>query len=747
MGDTIRRSRVQTAIPERPVFGRHLAVDIVDGEGVVLRDDQGVAILASPLQERLAREFDGTATADEIVDRLSDDFDTADLYYALMSLTADGHLVDANTPHTPHDAFWHSLGQEYTARSLASVPLAVIAAEEAERQWWTAELLSQGATIQPDASLALVLTSDYLDPSLGMWNAQALEQGRTWLLARAAGPRVWIGPLFVAGESCCWECLRHGLDRNQPVRTFLRRRGGMAHGTPRSAAPWTRQAAAGLVETQLARLAAGSVPDGMTNRVTCIDTVTLAASHHHVSRRPQCPACGDATLYTRRAAAPLTLSSREKRYTADGGHRVVSPAETLARFSSFVDPLVGVVSELTRVPNEHPEVHVYTAGVNGVHASRDLTGLSAGLRRASSGKGFTDAQARASALGEAIERYSSAIQGDEPRTRTTLDALGDAGIHPNRVMLFSESQYDNPPADPEENSGWDRVSQRFGQHVVTDWSPIWSLTESRTKYLPTNLLYLGGSGEFAIGDSNGNAAGNTIEEAVLQGFLELVERDSTAMWWYNRSVRQAIDLDSLDAPEWTALRAVYERLARETWLLDITSDLGIPSFVAVSRLVSGDNEEILLGLGAHLDARIAASRALSEMNQMLAALGTIRSSSGVNATLAWWLKNATIANQPYLAPLPGATRSLGTFPRVSHPDLRDDVLWCQQTVELKNLEMLVLDHTRPDIEVPVVKVVVPGLRHFRRRLAPGRLYDVPVKLGWTTRPTTEPAMNPAPFFL
>jgi hypothetical protein len=55
----------------------------------------------------------------------------------------------------------------------------------------------------------------------------------------------------------------------------------------------------------------------------------------------------------------------------------------------------------------------------------------------------------------------------------------------------------------------------------------------------------------------------------------------------------------------------------------------------------------------------------------------------------------------------------------------------------------VLDQTRPDIEVPVVRVIVPGLRHFYRRLAPGRLYDVPVKLGWRDRPLAENELNPA----
>jgi len=39
-------------------------------------------------------------------------------------------------------------------------------------------------------------------------------------------------------------------------------------------------------------------------------------------------------------------------------------------------------------------------------------------------------------------------------------------------------------------------------------------------------------------------------------------------------------------------------------------------------------------------------------------------------------------------------------------------------------------------------VIVPGLRHFYRRFAPGRLYDVPVKLGLRDRPLSEDEFNP-----
>jgi len=61
--------------------------------------------------------------------------------------------------------------------------------------------------------------------------------------------------------------------------------------------------------------------------------------------------------------------------------------------------------------------------------------------------------------------------------------------------------------------------------------------------------------------------------------------------------------------------------------------------------------------------------------------------------------------------------------------------------------MLVLDQTRPDIGFPVVKVVVPGLRHFRPRFGPGRLFDASVTMRWLDRARKEDELNPVPFFL
>ena len=90
---------------------------------------------------------------------------------------------------------------------------------------------------------------------------------------------------------------------------------------------------------------------------------------------------------------------------------------------------------------------------------------------------------------------------------------------------------------------------------------------------------------------------------------------------------------------------------------------------------------------------------------------------------------------------------LDDFPRRWADDLRTDIETCQRIVEGASLEMLVLDQTRPDIGIPVTKVVVPGMRHFWARYAPGRLYDVPVTMGWRETALTEDQLNPVTIFI
>ncbi len=267
------------------------------------------------------------------------------------------------------------------------------------------------------------------------------------------------------------------------------------------------------------------------------------------------------------------------------------------------------------------------------------------------------------------------------------------------------------------------------------------MRDQRFKYLPTSLLYFFYRGPAAyLADSNGCAAGNTLEEAIVQGFLELVERDAYAIWWYNQLQRPEVDLDKFDDGYIRDLQNQFTELGRRLWVLDVTSDLGIPSFVAVTHWMENGSENIEFGSGAHFDMRIATLRALTELSQFLSIglLGgrkTETSSVGGGGSLR-------LRDHPFLKPAHKLTAKQVFGAKFGRLDTREQVNRCVGLVKRKGLDFLMLDQTRPDIEVPVVRVIVPGLRHFYRRFAPGRLYDVPVKLGLRDRPLSENELNP-----
>ncbi|RMF13503.1 MAG: hypothetical protein D6757_07915, partial [Alphaproteobacteria bacterium] len=401
-------------------------------------------------------------------------------------------------------------------------------------------------------------------------------------------------------------------------------------------------------------------------------------------------------------------------------------------------------------------IHNYIAGHNFALPQPGIEGLKSGLRSKSAGKGMTDEQARASGLAEALERYSGVFMGEEPRRRARFIDLGeDEVVDPRRCMLFSERQYAEREIWRKRASSFQYVPLPFDEQAELDWSPVWSLSEGRQKYLPSSYLYYGHpeGGRFCTADSNGCAAGNTLEEAILQGFFELVERDAVAAWWYNRIPRPAVDLDSFDLDYVRALETFLARHHREFWVLDLTHDFGIPVMAAITRRIDKPVEDIVFAFGAHFDPRIALTRALSEMGQFLPAVLHMPSDgSGEYAypdphSLEWW-RNARLADHPYLSPaseLPA--RKISDFQNLQSDDIAEEVRCCQQLVEERGMEILVLDQTRPDIGLPVVKVIVPGMRHFWARFAPGRLYDVPVALGWLDAQKREEDLNPVAMFV
>jgi bacteriocin biosynthesis cyclodehydratase domain-containing protein len=748
----------------RPRIRRGLRIELVPGEAVYLVSERGHQVIEGELVERVVPLLDGKHDVDDILDQL-EDLPPERVLYLIERLVRMKAVVWAGDERPEREAaFWDLAGvtAEEVDDRLATRSVALAVAGEVDPAPVLEALAAVGVRArvgepESDGDLPVVVTDNYLNPDLARHNDAALRSGRAWLLAKPIGTTLWVGPVFKpAAEAGCWACIAYRLTGHRQVDEYLRER-GEHHGplrVPLADLGITREMGARLVALEAVKHLAG-LGTPQENGVLTFDTINLATERHQLHRRPQCPSCGDPALTAARMSAPVHLASRTKVYVGDGGHRAKNPDQVLQRYSSLISPVTGVVRELRPFNTGIDFVKGFYAGHNFARRMPHLHMLRKGLRSMAAGKGTTDAQAKASAICEAIERYSGLFGGDEPRHTATLAELGDAAIAPNAIQRYSEHQYATRKEwNAAQRSTFQIVCDPLPADEAIEWSPVWSLTREQVRYVATSQLFftypMPAGKLYAWACSNGNAAGASVEDAILQGFLELVERDSVALWWYNRVPRPAYDLDSFREPWFDEFREVYAGLNREVWVLDITADLGIPAAAAISRRTDKPAEDVLIGLGAHLDARIAVQRALSELNQFLPAVLNVGPGGGYaypEAVQQEWWRTARVADLPYLAPAPLPPTGAADRPDLSSADLREDVLTARRLVESRGMELLVQDQTRPDLELPVVKVIVPGLRHFWARFGSGRLYDVPVELGWRETPLTESELNPIPMFL
>jgi oxazoline/thiazoline synthase len=710
----------------------------------------------------LAPLLDGAHEVESIFEALTDSYPAEHVLAALDHLRVSGYLAedDAAGPRASL-AFWEHAG---APPSVAHARLRVrsvsaVAVGEVDIAFLTEALVLNGLEVLPHGDCTIVVTDDYLRPALTSWNARALASGHAWLLVKPRGIETWLGPAFVPGQTACWECLAQRLRGHRRVEAYLARR--HAHGAPIGAPvaclPSTERAALADAATEITRWIGSGGQSPLLNAVVSTHTLTMRRMTHVLARRPQCAACG-LPGQSHDSAGPMRLRPRRKVHTPDGGHHGRDLPDVLADLERHLSPITGIVSTLergTRTGSPSPGKRWLTPTLAADHNFSDMHDerffLREGLRRRSGGKGRTADQARASALAEALERYCGVFDGTERRIRAAFGDLGPAAIHPNACMLYSDRQYADRESHNRRGHKATWVPEPFCEDVAIEWTPVWSLTAERTRYLPTSYCYFGYRGPdpvFARADSNGCAAGAVLEEAVLHGLLELIERDAVAIWWYNRLGRPALDLDRADDPYVADLRQHYAELRREIWALDITSDFGIPTIAALSRRVDQDEEDLIYGFGAHLDPAVALTRALTELNQSLEAVpvadGPASSQTylGSDEAVQWW-RLARAAEARYLMPdRDVAPRRLQDMRSLSSEDLCTDTRTCLDLAVSRDLEVLVLDQTRPDVGFPVVRVVAPGLRHFWARFGAGRLYDVPVEEGWLAHPLAETDLNP-----
>ncbi len=730
-----------------PRFAPNFTVYVLPPDVVCLYSEDRKFFLHGELYCALASAIaKGKKSFRQLVRELEQNFPSDKIHEALKRLVDRRYVVRASRSAAGAvAAYWASLGlsPETAEKNLQKCRVRIQSIDVHGATELGAALSGLGVrVVKRSPDLTVTLVGDYLEERLAELNRRHLSDHAPWLLAQPSGIFPLVGPMFSPGKGPCWMCLAERMKRNREVRALLDSGEARCLAVSPLARHTVGQSAIQLAAVEIAKAIATDFRTDLRDHIISLDLLGSTIVRHYVATRPQCPACGRKKLRDpSRAPVPVEPAAGGKLVMTSGGYRTVSSRATVAHFRKHVSPLTGVVARLERINADLPLNTNYLAMHNFAPPARTIDDLRAGLGGSSYGKGSTAEQGEASALMEAIERYSGIFQGDEIRlTRRFSDFRSGEAIPPNDVLLYSDAQYRQYQA-PTPDLDDPQTPPPFDRSAKIEWSPVWSLRDKRFKYLPTTLLYFFYRGPDAfLADSNGCAAGNTIEEAIVQGFLELVERDAYAIWWYNRLQRPHVDLGRFDDSYVRDLQNQLAETGRRLWVLDVTSDLGIPAFVAITHWTQNGRENIEFGSGAHFDARIAVLRALTELNQFLS-IGLMGGATGEKSSLDG-VTPLRLEEHPYLTPSNAAAVEPGFGAKFGQLDTREQVSTCVHLAGRAGLDFLVLDQTRPDIDVPVVRVIVPGLRHFYRRFAPGRLYDVPVKLGWRERPLPETELNP-----
>lgn len=745
----------------KSTYELHTANDRV----LVLCDEREDVVIPGPLFVKLAPLLDGTNSLSKILEQVGSTASSMQVFFALDQLAKRGITVEGEGQSDHPSAALLERFSGWSSETVErienlSVSVQSVGGDFTDRL--TSVFSSVGLNVTSDGcDFTVVATDDYLRPELEALNRDALANQRPWMLVKPVGKELWIGPILQPGTTGCWHCMAHRLRANRQVEGYLENKLGTEEllVTSRSWLPSTISLAASLTANEVIKWAHSPANTVVLGKINSFDLQSRQTQEHVLIKRPQCSSCGRALdVESARAKAPAFVS-RIKKFTSDGGHRTKTPTETFERYKHHISSILGVVSELR--PMYGPGIQLvpaYVAGHNFAMGVYNLIFLRETLRGTSGGKGVSDIQARVSGLCEAIERYSGNYDGDLAAERGTYADLAPKAIHPNECMGFSAEQFENRhvPHPVAPKSRCVMIPRPFDENREFDWTEVWSLTNEEVRLLPTAYCYYGHP-DFAetlsvFPDSNGAASGNTLEEAFLQGFMELAERDAVAIWFYNRIRKPGVDMSSFKLPYLDALQDFYRTLGRDLWVIDISSDLPIPVFACVSRRTDNPIEDIILGFGAHFDPKIALLRAVTEVNQFLPSLlhrrpdGSTNYLFGDELAMHWW-RTARLEENQYLAP--DSERALiraDEIQNLSSNDLLDDVKTCVELCRERGMEVLMQDQTRPDIQLSVVKIFVPKMAHFWRRLGKKRLWNVPVEQGWLEQPNTPETCNPYTIF-
>ena len=379
----------------------------------------------------------------------------------------------------------------------------------------------------------------------------------------------------------------------------------------------------------------------------------------------------------------LELHSSPKVYRG-WTERSCTPEETLERIEKFV-PDAGITRVADITDLDRIGIPVYSC---------IRPAAAEGAISVYNGKGGTEAEAKVAGIMEGIERYSAeAVPRDlAPYSYATMRLNGEKPIDPESLILPVTT-------DATQEIPWVKGFDLVDKEEVS--VPFCAVVHPNPYYMPTLFRT----------SSNGVASGNTLEEAIFYALTEVIERDAWSLVETTRNTgKKLTDLP----PRAAEMAAKFTDAGVEVTLRDITSDIGVPTVAAVADDVQmKDPRLLMIGMGTHTNPEIAMIRALSEVAQSRATqihgaredatIAQFREVMGydrVKRINAYWFRGDEY--EPASA-----------IKSCASDDFKTDIEEIVSRLAACGLDrVIVCDLTDPEIQIPVVRVIVPGMECF-----------------------------------
>lgn len=407
----------------------------------------------------------------------------------------------------------------------------------------------------------------------------------------------------------------------------------------------------------------------------------------------------------------IRLQSCRKQYTYDQD-KACSPVETVQRFrQKLADAELDILRDVKRIDTGRLDIPVYFS-VCGKDA-QEIIGTKKQM-----GKGSTPEQSKASACMELAERFSffSFVKNPDNFIIGDYPAMTAAGypVLPVATLLQSVHDTDRTPEQLE----------RLLSGLPMRWTWARNLSRDQDVLIPFSWFY-------AINEFNGPCAGNTVEEAILQGISEVVERHVCAVVTKNQLRTPAVDLNSVTDPVARELIDKFQRNGIELRVNDFSLDTGIPTLGALAwdPATFPKTSELVYTAGTTPGADKALIRALTEVAQLA---GDFESAS--NYVASGLPKPLGLDDIEYVVNS-DTTIGLNEITDLCDEDMLKELQNCLAALARINMEVLVVNTIHPKLQIPAGYTIIPGA-HFRERADSG---DAPLFAAKLAAELLEPA--------